>query len=92
MDIAASVDRLIQGLETFRADLPRLPDERSRSDFDALFAEAAERLDQLTTSQAAAVVGDVEAAVDGEAQNPTKAEGPHRRRHRALCPTQCAQM
>ena len=74
MDIAASVDRVIQGLETFRAELPRLQDERSRSDFDALFAEAAQKLDQLTTGQAAAVLGDVEAAVDGEAHNQTKAE------------------
>jgi hypothetical protein len=46
MDIAASVDRLISSLETFKSFTPNAANDQMRSEFDALFSGALEKLDQ----------------------------------------------
>lgn len=49
MDVTTSVDRLISSLQTFKSAIPSLERGEVASEFDALFAEASAKLDQLAS-------------------------------------------
>ncbi|ARU01716.1 hypothetical protein [Yoonia vestfoldensis] len=62
MDIAASVDRLISTLETFKASTPTVPNSQQRSEFDALFSDALSKLDQPNVVPVAVNAADIDNA------------------------------
>jgi hypothetical protein len=55
MDVAASVDRLISSLQTFKSAIPSLESGEMASEFDALFAEASSKLDLVSAGSNGAV-------------------------------------
>jgi hypothetical protein len=60
MDIAASVDRLISSLETFKASATTMPSNQQRTEFDALFSNALAKLDQPNVVPVAVNAADVD--------------------------------
>lgn len=60
MDIAASVDRLISSLETFKASATTMPSNQQRTEFDALFSDALAKLDQPNVVPVAVNAADVD--------------------------------
>jgi len=62
MDIAASVDRLISSLETFKASATTMPSNQQRTEFDALFSDALAKLDQPNVVPVAVNAAEVETA------------------------------
>ena len=49
MDVAASVDRLISSLQTFKSAIPSLERGEVATEFDALFADASAKFDRLAS-------------------------------------------
>lgn len=60
MDIAASVDRLISTLETFKAYTPASSNSQQRSEFDDLFSGALAKLDQPNVVPVAVNAADID--------------------------------
>lgn len=66
MDVAASVDRLISSLQTFKSAIPSLERGEVASEFDALFADASAKLDRLASgSDLGAALDEASAIADG---------------------------
>ena len=66
MNVAASVDRLISSLQTFKSAIPSLERGEVASEFNALFADASAKLDRLASgSELGAVLDEGPAIVEG---------------------------
>lgn len=63
MDVAASVDRLIASLQSFKTAIPDLESGQTRTDFDALLSEASLKLDQLNIAPKAMIADNVDGAL-----------------------------
>ena len=66
MNVAASVDRLISSLQTFKSAIPSLERGEVASEFNALFADASAKLDRLASgSDLGAALNEGSAIVEG---------------------------
>lgn len=63
MDVAASVDRLISSLQSFKAVIPQMESGQTRTDFDALLSEASLKLDRLNVAPDLMTADDVDDAL-----------------------------